>query len=323
MKQLLSLVILLLLNTVSLFSADLNLDCQSIDMDHEITERNLKILSGDVKANALFQKSREHLHKIELFTPSKNLTTTQVNISLFQRGYTSRIAHDTSISESVYEKINCLRPEHVYFTKEEIYNFNQYGTCSAMALDFLSRYLLWCSDIRDVNLRREIIKSLKVYNGYDNITFKSRQAAYNSISVDKLMHQKNVEEIRKKKIQSLANYHNMDLEAVIPSYNISENNFGPNWLCEQINLLQDGAYVIRAIKPTDNKRMELYGHTLVFVKNKDLSLFYDNHSGATEVGTDFGSYVSNEIINWGIPEVRIYRVVQIAMDETSLSPPHI
>ncbi|WP_098038399.1 hypothetical protein [Estrella lausannensis] len=209
-----------------------------------------------------------------------------------------------SQSKKVYNLLKSKQRPLISFNKTKLIPFDNGGTCSAMALDFLARYITVCSKKRSAEERRECVINFQPFYAKNNKTFVSRQAAYNTIEV-KADTPQSEEEIKQQKIQSLANYHGMHLTPVMGTVTMRqlENGFDLKGVIDQ---LPEGTYVVRMLSPANNAKREYYGHTMTFVKNKDFSVYYDNSRGPLEVTEDLGETVREILIDWGIPEFRIY-----------------
>lgn len=227
------------------------------------------------------------------------------NKYLFSRqGSCPNSYQDESLSKKVYKTIKSKQRPLISFNEEKLIPFDQGGTCSAMALDFLARYITVCSKKRDPEERRKCVEKFRPFYENNNTAFISRQAAYNTIEVKSTLFA-STDEISEQKIQSLANYHGMHLTPVMGSVSIFELENGYD-LKSLIDQLPDGNYVVRMLSPSSNKKREYYGHTMVFVKNKDLSIYYDNSAGPLEVTEDLAETVRSILLEWRIPVFRIY-----------------
>lgn len=227
---------------------------------------------------------------------------------LFKReGTCSTCDQDINQSETVLKRLKKERPSKVYFNKDKIYPFDEKGTCSAMALDFLVRYFRECAQLTNKEQIRERIKQFAPYYKLNTRTYISRQSSYNTIEVDRQTAINNPEEIKYRKIQSLANYHDLGLTPVTKTIKRSSIASNPNDFINQVNGLPYGYYVVRCIYPADNVKMESYGHTMILVKTAGFSVFFDNGDGAVDITDDVGGYVKDKILSRILPEVRFYK----------------
>ena len=228
--------------------------------------------------------------------------------TLFKRKFYNDMSQDVDQSYEVFNFINFKSPDYVSFNQEKITPFDGGGTCSAMALDFLSRYTLECSELTDVKEIKNTVASFAPFYEGVTTTFVSRQAAYNTIKVDKEAYFLQKELVKTQKMQSLANYHNFSLEVITNSIDIYEANQNPLFLDNVLNNLSFGTYIIRALSPASyNEKMEWYGHTMILIKEDNFSIFYDNSVGAIELTGNVGMPIRKDLLNWGIPELKIYK----------------
>ncbi|AXH78539.1 MAG: putative membrane protein [Circular genetic element sp.] len=52
----------------------------------------------------------------------------------------------------------------------------------------------------------------------------------------------------------------------------------------KIEALPFGQYIVRIIKPSENRRLEKSGHTLIYIKEEKLRMCYDPNSGLKNLG---------------------------------------
>ncbi len=227
---------------------------------------------------------------------------------LFQReAYCSNCEQQVEQSQNAFNQLSEMRPSYVGFNLSALVPFDGAGTCSAMALDFMARYKTECELFPSEEERSYCIQSFQPFYRMDNDTFISRQAAYNTIRIDQEIAGSAPELIKAQKMQSLANFHHLLLEPATDSLLLSEIIDRKVNLAAIINNLPDDTYVIRAHYPYENHKGELYGHTMILVKNKALTVFFDNSQGAKRLPKNCGKALSRELVDWGIPEIRFYK----------------
>lgn len=219
-------------------------------------------------------------------------------------------AQDRRLSEEAYNYIQSKRRPHINFNRAKLFPFDHNGTCTAMALDFLARYHAACSGERSVTIRKRTLKDFKVYLGQTNSAFMSRQSAYNTIEIK---NQRGIssDDIKHEKMQSLANYHDFEITPVTGTIKTLSLQTGTD-LRGTFAHLPDGYYIIRMLYPADNEKGEYFGHTMSFVKDKDLSVFFDNLDGAFLIKGDLCQGVTKALESWGMEEFRIYHAVPTA-----------
>lgn len=282
-------------------------------------ERNLSLLSGEItidpEEETIFDEERsafdeavqdqDGIFKERPFKKHKSF--------LFERIQGAGYQHGQNLDEStrVYEELVSHSLPKIVFKQEKIWPFDYQGVCSAMALDFLARYFTTC---RNCFTNEETMSAqIAQFNAYYKVPTAmiiSRQAAYNTITVED-DEGLDAEELKYRKIQSLANYHNIHLEPITGSIPLQNIESGQVDFKKIITQLPQGSYVIRALSPTDNDKKEWYGHTMILIKKKGFSIFFDNAKGAAkiteETDSELGEHLEAALVTWHIPEYRIYR----------------
>lgn len=289
-------------------------------------QRNMAILSGELSPGFLREEplfNEEFLFDDEGMPFSeKDFLSMRVmskgNTFLFHRlnepGYQPQ--QDLTESHKVFNILLSKALSRILFDATKLWPFDHGGTCTAMALDFLARYLNECKRMTNEEEITLHITNFRPYYQFSTSTFMSRQAAYNTITIPD-SEGLNSEDLKYRKMQSLANYHNIKLTPVTGSIKHADILFGRVDFKKIIQDLPLGSYVIRALSPTNNHKQEVYGHTMILIKKKDFSIFFDNSEGAAKIteepvrGDDpaiqMGEYIENAMIDWWIPEYRVYR----------------
>lgn len=231
--------------------------------------------------------------------------------------------HDCSqnfdISQEVFHLIKMKRANKIDFDEGKLYSFDGGGTCSAMALDFLARYINECSGLTS---RTDITKKATKFRDFycaNTSTYSSRQAAYNTIYVDQQAAIQNPELIKLGKMQSLANFHYLKLTPATGTITIKAIKKDSNKFKKKIKNLPQGTYVVRALLPADNHKQEYFGHSMIFIKGANISLYYDSSFGLVDITGEAEGFVKDKLISWEIPEVRFYRAEHEANAPFNLS----
>jgi hypothetical protein len=211
-----------------------------------------------------------------------------------------------NLSSDVFQAIDANKPEKIYFSSAKIYPFDYAGTCSAMALDFLARFRSKCNHLSNAQDKKVCVKSFEPFYLANRSTFSSRQAAYNTIGIHP-QYRNQSESIKHQKMQSLANYHRLNIKPLTDTIHVSDIEKKPNAFKKKIAQLPTGTYLIRAILPADNEKMEWYGHTMILIKSPELSIYYDNATGAEDITGNVENHVRDVLLHWQIPEIRIYQ----------------
>jgi hypothetical protein len=298
-------------------------DNADTDIDHEF--RNLEILRGNpifvADFHARFAEQRRQSIAEDAAAGQPIAKRIQY---FFQREATDHEActQNLPLSQKVFKVLKKDRPEKVTFDSDLLYPFDGRGTCSAMALDFLARYIIECAPLASDTARRDRLTSYRPYYRANLTTFSSRQAAYNTINVSRSATLSNPEGMKERKIQALANYHNLKIKAATKTFKMTAIRSQPDAFKAAVNDLPSGYYIIRALSLADNYKMESYGHTMILIKTRGLSIYYDNRDGAADITHGTASYVKDKLLTWGIPEVRFYRVSANGSTPENLSKEH-
>lgn len=219
--------------------------------------------------------------------------------------YSGSYEQSNFISMHTYNSIARLRPSHIDFKYSRLYPFDHAGTCTAMALDFLARYNNVCGKIDDSDLCRTCLKLFEPFYRISTTTYNSRQAAFNTIIVEDES-SKSLEKLKELRMQALANFHGIKINPATKTYHVSELSESIEFR-EDINKLKSGQYIVRVIHPDRHRdKKEIYGHTMILIKRDDFSIFYDNSEGPAEIIGDVGKYVEERLIEWHIPDIRVY-----------------
>jgi len=255
-------------------------------------------------------ESERHAHAIFILRQhgaiQKGTEEANENRYLFQRSFWDMFGsnHDTYITKEVAQIMQSNIEPLIEIDDSVLEYFDHGGTCSAMALDFLARYLDDCHDLNDPEVIIETVRSYAPYYIKNNTTFTSRQAAYNAIALrPEYENQINSDddEFKRAKMQTLAQYHNITLTPAISSIRISKI------AKEIIDELPVGAYLVRALSPNNySKKKETYGHSMVLIKGEQHGIYYDNGDGAVNITGRVSDFVVKKLLDWQIPECRLY-----------------
>jgi hypothetical protein len=216
------------------------------------------------------------------------------------------------MTKEVFEQIKKKQFWAIDFVPDSLV-FDNRGTCSAMALDFLARYITCVKNEPNLENRLEILRGFNPYYHFNTNTFTSRQAAFNTVTIE-LEARENLElldpdVIKELKMHSLANYHDIELRAATPTINRNVVAATPGSLKSIIDDLPNGEYIIRSISPNNNHKLESFGHTTILIKHPELSLFYDNAKGLRRIDyQELSDYIEEELTVYrSIPEIMIFR----------------
>lgn len=156
------------------------------------------------------------------------------------------------------------------------------GVCSALALGFARRYIEIKNDRilkkNDLFFKLRELISEEFYPGITTTSLNQKlmdtQAAFNCIEVDKSL---NNIDFSLAKVQSIAGYFSFAISSYTEETKYSDS-ISPT-LNKQITEMPHGVHLLRFIKSNNNEKLEKYGHSMIFIKDRQGNLFYDPNNG--------------------------------------------
>lgn len=203
----------------------------------------------------------------------------------------------------------------VEFNRDKVTGHIEGGTCSAMALDFAE----WYFNLRKRHIKTGYCSTDTFLNCIRNLgerfaasseEMRIRQAAFNTIEV-----RRDVTGIdtARNKIQSLANLHAFKVDH--SSHEIQVDQAGHERVVkEEISKLSNGLYLLRTILPSDNEKLEVLGHSMIYVKDQQEGFFYDPNKGASyfvhmDYSTKLSESLESYLRDFRASRARFYRLV--------------
>jgi hypothetical protein len=208
---------------------------------------------------------------------------------LLFRGSQEGCSGPVSVSkvESIRATLDARHELGIRFNRAKVSDTVEGGTCSAMALEFLSDYfkarkITSKQPGSSTNALLHQLRGLGKKFSTSSEEFRNRQAAFNTIEISN--HGKIKESnlgawtpfYAKHKIQSLANYHSfvVDYSKAIDAEHATEAE-----VFQALADLPEGAYLLRGVKPDKSAKLEEFGHSMIYIKGKGFTLFYDPNFG--------------------------------------------
>lgn len=246
-------------------------------------------------------------------------TSSIKNRKWFFKGNQARCNGPVAIDKvkSICVKLNTNPPTGIQFNQEKVGDSVEGGTCTAMSLEFLDSYLkakklsVQTSDNRSAMFIDKIVELGQKFSSSSE-EMRNRQAAYNTIEVQLDKSLVNKADYSKNKMQAIANYHSLTIDHASPEIDTKELN-DKSELAKEVDALPEGAFLVRIIKPANNEKLEEHGHSVVYIKENGLGIFYDPNYGARNVSPSkhseilfegFKSYFQSFEIN----KARFYRL---------------
>lgn len=182
------------------------------------------------------------------------------------------------VSSRIVEKLRkkLPRPSHIVLNKEKVRGSLKGGACSAMALDFLGR---WFTYGKEKSFSKRIEKLQPYYQGASTNVCLA-QAVFNTVEVSQRVIDGVVQtDSGLDKIQTLAGYYFLNVIASTEAIDMQLASAFQNF-SQLEKALPEGEYLIRMIQPADNEKLEVHGHSMVYIRRGGLSALYDPNYGA-------------------------------------------
>ncbi len=187
----------------------------------------------------------------------------------------------------IFSQLEKDQPMGIKFNKNAIKGDVRGGNCTAMSLDFASEYLKMKkkSEISEATPLKVLIERIKMFaSQYNlgrteiNMEFRNRQKAFNCIEVDR---QQQGGDFSLAKVQSLANFHFLKITDVSEEFTYLDwdHKKTKDKLIQVVNKLQNGIHFLRDLFPSENKKLEEHGHSMVLIKEEQGAFFYDPNTG--------------------------------------------
>lgn len=233
-----------------------------------------------------------------------------------QHGCDGRVEKNTV--EIFRQKIAALAPDGIKFNPKKVQPFINGGACSAMSLKFLETYFEAKrsseNEFNEMEPQKCVDFLIKHKHEFASCSqeLRHRQAAYNTIEVNT-----NGKELdySRSKIEALAHDRSLKIDHASSEQDLCTMKDSSE-LLRELEQLPDGAFLIRMIKPAQNEKLEEYGHSLVYVKEKGMSLFYDPNYGLKDLSCADQSKALFDGLkscfhSFGVSKTRFYRMTPL------------
>lgn len=220
--------------------------------------------------------------------------------------------------EAIRAKLDARRSTGIQFNPKKTGPILLGGTCTAMALEFLELYFkarkisIKQPDAQSDMLVHRLIKLGPKFSSSSQ-KMRNRQAAYNTIEVQS---NDSTIDYSKNKVQSLANYHSFVIDyssSVIDIERADECS-----IVKEVDALPEGAFFIRILKSENNEKLESSGHSLVYIKEGGLGLFFDPNYGVRNLTSSGHSKILFEGLkdcfrSFKVNQARFYRLQELPL----------
>lgn len=189
--------------------------------------------------------------------------------------------------EAIRARLEAEAAFGITFNSSKVKDTVEGGACSAMSLDFIDSYFKTKSICKEEpNYRSSLLLEKIRLNGTlfakSSQQMKDLQAAFNTIEV---LPSETPIDYSKNKVQSLANYYFLEINHSSKEIDTSTISNTQD-IAKEVDELPKGVFLIRIIKPEDNDKLETQGHSMVFIKEEGVCLFYDPNFGVRDLSSD-------------------------------------
>lgn len=243
------------------------------------------------------------------------------NFRLIQKG--SQKGKDGWIDQpqalAIVDELNRKAPSSVQFNKLRMKDELSGGTCSAMSLAFLRKYLEQRAQFQNP---LEAFTAIAPDFATSSATFRTIQVAYNTI-----LRKDHSDDFKQDKIAALLQHElpgaTIDRVSALIDLNSEKSLDSLEFLYDT---LPDGHYVVRALHPGSDspderaifdptingtrQKEEVYGHTTIFVKEGGGRYYYDPATGPIQLNhsEQLGMILSWQNTRWALPAIRFYKI---------------
>ncbi len=248
-------------------------------------------------------------------SPPKREDPIPRNIKLFdgsQEGAAGTARPDQVLR--VLERLEAQKESGIEFNRRKVTGNIEGGVCSAMALDFADSFF----KLRNLHVKTgqyspdvflNCIRNLGRQFAASSEAMRIRQAAFNTIEVRS---DAPGIDVARNKVQSLANLHNFRIDHSSREIQMRRVDHR-SAVSEEVSQLPDGLYLLRTIEPSNNERLEVAGHSMIYVKNRQEGFFYDPNVGVKYMShMDHSAELSNALVyclnQFNTTRARFYRM---------------
>lgn len=231
--------------------------------------------------------------------------------------------YDSKKAEKIVRRLNGASSPGILFNASKLNGSITGGTCSAMAIKLIKTYLhaktKATSEKEGLNPERLLMKLFK--KGYrfeeSSAAYRATQAAFNTIEINA-----SPLDPSRSKVESLVRWEGLDVSWSSPCYLLKNQPSGTTEstpygkLASAIDGFEEGIYLIRALEPAANEKLEAHGHTVVYIKENGLHLFYDANEGLDYLNTKNASVAVEKYIRYSVDlfnttDVSFYRIKEL------------
>ncbi|MBS0623674.1 MAG: hypothetical protein JSS62_03540 [Verrucomicrobia bacterium] len=229
----------------------------------------------------------------------------------------SQVGHEGYVSvrkvEELRQCLKSLRVSYVVFNCLTIKPYLKGGVCSVLVLDFIRKFVQFRDELllseKKLPVLCERLSQLGNFLSKDFENARTLQAAFNTIEVLGLT---GPVDYSKWKIEALVSYYGLSVGYASHAIDMTcPFSFGA--LKHALSLLSSGIFLIRILRPSKGRKLEKYGHSLLYIHYKHLNIFYDPNYGARDLNGCNHAHVLFEnfkqnLLRFQVSEARFYKI---------------
>lgn len=298
------------------------------NIDHENARLMLQklepLVAHDKTLNTLYREAVENFeaiaprHLVEEISswPRKNPTFKKLASST-QVPCQGWVA--TSKVQNIVSELKLKAPQTIFFKRRLLGRWIEGGNCSAISIDFIRKYRKRKLNEKPLNEWTQELYSLakKFSDTSGNIKYKNQQMAFNSFSVKKEFRQQfrndtldlTRYDLTRDKVASFANLY-FNITHASAQFDIRSDT--KDVLNDELEKMPEGIYLLRVIKPLNTSKLEEYGHSMVYIKEKEGQAFFDCNSGVEILEKNAESrvfdHLAHNMAKYEVSQSRFYQM---------------
>lgn len=186
---------------------------------------------------------------------------------------------DSGYAEETCTALNHDNASPAIFNSDRISNPISGGTCSAMTFTVAYSYINFSATHENQPEKHIKILPILIPNG-SNLAYRTQQAVFNTIE-----RSRESGDFKKDKMESLSGYFDLTISYASQEIDLSKGTAQAD-IKDVFSKIPEGIFIIRTLLPSDNHKEEEHGHSMLLIKQKDASFFYDPNKGLFQLGKE-------------------------------------
>lgn len=217
-------------------------------------------------------------------------------------------------SKRYLKQLQKKAPEGITFNKKKLSWLTLGGNCTAISLNFIRLYLEKIQGSQpdldlDIPLKGRLKKIARVSKwGGGWLEMRAQQNAFNCIEVTNRSRADHVST----KVEAIANFHDLKTDYTSRTFDILKDLKSD--LLSVTDTLEEGIYFLRVIQPADNEKLEVKGHSMVFLRTSEGDYFFDPNKGLEKIEGDTNerilAHLKHNYKRFGITQASFHKIVQ-------------